>query len=192
MSHQIDIDGIQEKLILLQHFSAGSRSYCADRLIGSELDEGDGEFDEYWSCVKGIVCAYILECSIKFRVLHDCTTGEVGQKQFEVFDEKARVGLNLGVVTIGHFELGLRELTNKIIHATRVVPEWERGSANGVEFKFWSGTLELSGDRDGKPWSLRLYVSSWARAMQRFLSDPETAEAFFYVGQDWFPKSSAP
>ena len=69
----------------------------------------------------------------------------------------------------GNFELTLREPSNKIIHATRVISEWKRSTTEGVEFKFWSGTLKLSGDRNGKPWCLRLYVSSWGRAMQRFL-----------------------
>jgi hypothetical protein len=191
VSHHLDIDGILEKLILLQHFSAGSRSYCAERVLGSELDQGDGEFDEYWGWLKGIVCASTLECSIKFRVLLDSTTGEVDQKLFDALDQKARSGLLLGAVMQGNFELTLRELSNKIIHATHVIPEWERSTTEGIEFKFWSGTLELSGNRNGKPWCLRLCISSWARAMQQFLSYSESEEAFRYVGQDWFPKTQA-
>ncbi len=192
MSHHLDIDGILEKLILLQHFSAGSRSYCAGRLIGSELDQGDGEFDEYWGWVKGIVCSDTLECSIKFRVLQDSTAGEIDRERFDALDEKSRVGLDVGAATHGDFELTLRELSNKIIHATRVVPEWQCSTVDGTEFKFWSGTLALSGERGGKPWDLRLNVSAWAHAMQRFLSDSESEEAFRYVGQDWFPKDNAP
>lgn len=192
MSHYLDIDAVLEKLVLLQHFAAGSPSYCAARLIGSELDPGDGEFDEYWGWVKGIVCASTLECAIKFRVLQDSAAGEVDRKRFDALDQKARTCLTLGVVTLGSFPLSLRELSNKIIHATRVAPAWQCASADGVEFKFWGGTLELSGDRDGKPWSLKLLVSAWACAMQRFLSDTEAVESFRYVGQDWFPSARAP
>ncbi len=192
MSHQLDIDGILEKLVLLQHFAAGSRAYCVDRLIGSEIDQGDGELDEYWGWTKGIVCAYALECSIKFQVLQDSTTGQVERERFDALDAKSRAGLNLGAVTLGSFDLTLRELSNKIIHATRVIPEWENSIADGVQFKFWRGTLSLSGDRGGQPWGLQLNIVSWARGMQRFLSDSESEEAFRYVGQDWFPKSDAP
>ena len=191
MSHHLDIDAVLEKLVLLQHFAAGSQSYCAARSTGSELDQGDGEFDEYWGWVKGIVCASTLDCAIKFRVLQDSTAGEVDRKRLDALDQKACTGLTLGVLTLGNFPLSLRELSNKIIHATRVAPAWECASADEVEFKFWGGALELSGDRDGKLWSLKLLVSAWACAMQRYLSDTETVEAFRYVGQDWFPSTRA-
>jgi hypothetical protein len=192
MSHHLDIDVVLEKLVLLQHFAAGSQSYCAHRLTGSDLDAGDGEFDEYWGWLKGIVCGSTLECAIKFRVLQDSTTGETDRKQFDLLDQKARADLTLGTVTLGSFPLTLRELSNKIIHATRVAPIWESASAKEVDFKFWGGALELSGERDGKPWGLKLLVPAWACAMQRFLSDPQTVEAFRYVGQDWFPSRRAP
>ena len=188
MSHNIDIGGVLEKLVLLQHFSSGSRSYCAERLAGSIQDQGNSELDEYWGWVKGIVCSYTLECSIKLRVLQDSVKKDTHQKQIDTLDENARQGLLLAVVIVGDFELTLRELSNKIIHATRVVPEWESGYINDIEFKFWNGTLALSGERNGKPWELKLHTFQWALAMQRFLSSTDSEDTFMYVGQDWFPK----
>ena len=191
MSHHLDVDSVLEKLVLLEHFSAGSRSYCAEHRIGSRFDQGDGELDDYWSWTKGIVCAYALDCAIKFRVLQDSTTGQAARELFGQIDARSRAGLNLGAITHGTFELTLREVSNKIIHATRVVPEWKASRTRGFSFKFWSGTLALSGARGSGAWELQLKVASWAQAMQRFLADSETEEALRYVGQDWFPSKGA-
>lgn len=45
MSHQLGLDGVLEKLVLLQHFAHGSERFCRERLVGSVHDIGDGELD---------------------------------------------------------------------------------------------------------------------------------------------------
>jgi hypothetical protein len=122
-----------------------------NRLSGSEQDAGDGAIDEYWGWVKAIVRNHSLEWSIKFRVLQDTVKGELEEAQLGTLDAQSRVGLALGTVTCGAFELTLRETCNKIIHAGRVVPQWATAEVGGVEFNYWNGTLELSGDRDASP-----------------------------------------
>jgi len=186
MSHQLDFDGMAEKLILLQHFSSGSRSYCADRLTGSTSDQGAGALDDYWGWVKTIVCNYSIDCAIKFRILQDTIKGQSDVVAFEQLDSQAQTGLTIGLVAQGTFDLTLRESCNKIIHARRVIPQWLDSRAKGKRFKYWNGTVEYGGDRGGKKWIVILNVSDWSRAMERFLLEFQSSDAFHYVGQDWY------
>jgi hypothetical protein len=190
MSHHLDVDSVVEKLILLQHFAAGSKAYCAERGIGGPSDQGHGEFDDYWGWTKGIVCSYALDCAIKFRVLQDSADGKAAKDKLAQIDAKACSGLKHGLVTRGQFDLSLREISNKIIHSTRVVPDWQASRAKNKRFQFWPGTMVLSGDRYGKGWTVQLNVANWALAMQRFFSDSDTHELYEYVGQDWFPANA--
>lgn len=120
MSHLLDLEGIFEKLILLQHFAHGSEQYCRERLIGSECDAGDGELDSYWSWVKSLVSAYTLECSVRLRVLLDAVADQPEANKIINIDAHARSGLVIGQVVDGKFELTLRETCNKIIHAKKL------------------------------------------------------------------------
>jgi hypothetical protein len=49
MSHAIDIDGLQETLFILGHLSLGSKNYCREEEIGSDIDVGEGEFERFWT-----------------------------------------------------------------------------------------------------------------------------------------------
>lgn len=184
MSHQLDLDGVLEKLILLQHLAHGSEQYCRQRLIGSEQDVGDEEFDEYWAWVKSIVSIYTLECSIRVRVLLDT----IGRKAEEEIVTKLKAtpsaGMEIGQVIEGTFDLSLRETYNKIIHATGVMPVWTTGFADEIEFKYWSGRFEFGGTKDSKKWRLRLHIAPWARSVEQFIVEADKAEATMYVGQD--------
>jgi hypothetical protein len=186
MSHQLDLDGVLEKLVLLQHFAYGSKDYCRERLTGSEKDVGDGELDEYWAWVKGITSSYLLECAIRLRVLLDIiATGEHAGK-VDGMDATARSGLVIGKILEGEFELTVREVCNKIIHARNVVPVWESDTQQESGFRYWSGSLELAGKKSGRDWRLLLHVAPWARSLQRFLDEAESQEMTLYVGQDWY------
>ena len=186
MSHQLDLDGVLEKLTLLQHFSHGSERYCRERLVGSVHDAGNGALDEYWGWVKGLVSAYTLECSIRLRVLLDTVAGKPEANKIASLDTVARSGLVIGKVLKGEFELTLRETCNKIIHAKKVIPVWATGIEGDVEFKYWSGDYELSGTKGEKSWRLLLHVAPWARSVERFLAEADLAEVTLYVGQDWY------
>jgi len=186
MSHLLDIENVFEKLILLQHFVNGSEHYCKERLIGSEHDVGDGAIDAYWSWVKGIMSSYSLECCIRLRVFLDTIRYKPEGNKIPGLDVTARTGLTIGQVIEGNFDLTLRETCNKIIHARKVIPVWATGNANDIEFKYWSGDLDLSGTNRGENWRLILHVAPWARCVERFLEGAEAAELTFYVGQDWY------
>jgi hypothetical protein len=160
MSHQLDFDGMLEKLILLQHFAHGSKQFCQDRLTGSEYDIGDEAFDEYWGWVKVLVSTYILECGIRVRVFLDIISEKLEKSEIIDLDTAARAELSIGQIVDGNFKLTLRETCNKIIHAKKVVPVWTTGMVNDIEFKYWSGQFDLSGTRGSESWQLLLDVPS--------------------------------
>ena len=186
MSHLLDIENVFEKLILLQHFAHGSKQFCSEQLIGSEQDIGDGKIDEYWSWVKGIVSNYTLECSIRYRELLDTIRDNVQAEKIISLDHEVRSGLLLGQIVEGNFELTIRETCNKIIHARKVIPVWATGKTGDIEFRYWSGDLDLAGTKSRKNWRLILHTATWAHCLGQFLDKAETAELYDNVGQDWY------
>jgi len=88
MSHELNLEGVLEKLILIQHFAYGSKEYCRERLIGSEKDIGNGEFDEYWTWAKGLISSYILECSVRVRVLLDTVSDKPEANEIALIDKE--------------------------------------------------------------------------------------------------------
>ena len=191
MSHFLDFISFEERLVVIEHFAHGSRSYCASRRVGSKFDQGDDQLDQYWSWLKGTVGAHVLECAIKFRVLCDTAGSGEGKSKVKALDEAACAERTLCTISEGDFDVSLRELSNKIIHAIHVVPVWVTARQRGTSFKYWGGQLQLSGANQRKAWKLSLNVSVWAVAMQHFLHHAESGELTMYIGQDWYPKRSA-
>lgn len=185
MSHQLGLEGVQEKLVLLEHFASGSREYCRTRLAGSEKDQGDGILDEYWGWVKTIVSSYLIECAVRARILQD-TLRDKEAEQLARLDESCRADFNVGTIMSGEFESSLRETCNKIIHAKKAVPEWALDAEAGLEFRYWSGDYRLSGTKGDESWDLILHVAQWSRAMARYFDEAESAELTVNVGQDWY------
>jgi hypothetical protein len=185
MSHHLDIDGMSEKIILLQHFVYGSKTYCLRRLPGSVQDTGQGEFDKYWGWVKAIASNYTIECAIKFRIIQDTLEEKDNNINWNDLDKKSCNGLIIGTIQKGKFSLNLRESCNKIIHATRVVPVWSSDSIDDVEYNYWSGCVELHGEKQKKEWLLILNISEWAEAMENFIDLLEQLDASHDIGQDW-------
>ncbi|KPL74142.1 hypothetical protein ADN00_14170 [Ornatilinea apprima] len=186
MSHQLNLESVIEKLVLLQHFAHGSKEYCRERLAGSEKDIGDAEFDDYWVWAKGLVSSYILECSIRVRVLLDTVSDKPEAKEIAKIDIESISGLTLGKVVKGDFDLSIRESCNKIIHAKKVFPVWQNAFEKDVEFRYWSGEFNLIGTKGKDEWEVILHIASWARAVEKFLTNIDLQDLIIYVGQDWY------
>jgi hypothetical protein len=183
MSHVLDLDETARKLVLLQHYCAGSREYCRVRMVGSENDIGNYEYDNYWGWTKGIVSNYLLECSIKLRVIQDTFYSDYAE--FKKMDKEACGKLEIGNIEKGNFELNLRETSNKIIHAKNVTPTWVNAKENEIEFQYWDGKYALSGFKNKQEWKLILNVSDWARALESFIELFKTTDNSHYLGQDF-------
>ena len=132
MSHIISFEEIFIKTFILQHLSLGSKAYCKDRLCGSEIDQGNYELDIYWGSIKSIACSYLLECSIKLRVIQDSIKKD--SIKIDDLDKKARRNITIGSVLYGEFHLNIRESCNKIIHATNVIPIMKKNIVDDYEY----------------------------------------------------------
>jgi len=186
MSHSLDFDGIYEKLILLQHYSFGSKKYCSERLIGSSKDIGNEKYDSYWGWTKGIISNYTIECSIKYRLILDIIENKEDIVDLDKLDKISIENLNIGDVLLGDFNLSLRESCNKIIHSKKAVPIWAKSTLNGVKFYYWTGKYKLTGKHKNKDWEVLLNINQWAFAMERFFDLFESSDAYLYMGQDWY------
>jgi hypothetical protein len=93
MSHVLDLDGVTERLVLLQHLAYGSKQYCAVRGTGSHADAGNGDLDECWSWTKAIVSNRALECAVRVRALLDVLEEHQDLDATEELDQNARNGL---------------------------------------------------------------------------------------------------
>ena len=72
MSHAIDLEGLYEKLFLLQHIAHGSLSHCRSAKVVLEDPDFNPEFDPnfktIWSLTKTLVSNYLIECAVKLRI----------------------------------------------------------------------------------------------------------------------------
>ena len=185
MSHAIDFDSLEEKLFLLQQIVIASDSYCQRERTGAESDAGDAAFDMYWGWVKTIGTNYLLECAIKTRVFQDYLRDKRIPIDLDAADAQAVANLKLATVQVGTFPLSLREISNKIIHATHVSVLWSTREDSIGYFKYWSGSFALHGHHKSLPWQVDLHVEQWAQAMTRYHDLLQNMEGRSYVGQDW-------
>jgi len=185
MSHAIDFDGLQEKLFLLRHLSLGSRSYCSEEELGSEIDVGEGEFDSYWGLLKGILSNYLIECAVKLRMIQEFCAKNGYAEKLSNAEIVALAGIVIGRIEKGNFPLSIRETTNKIIHSTRAIISFSKEPAKHGEYRFWSGYYHLQGTKGAADWQLAIDVNSWAKAVSIYLKALESNELTLYMGQDW-------
>lgn len=139
----------------------------------------------------GTVCGSTLECAIKFRVLCDTAGSDKGAAKIRSLDQEALAGKVIASNVEGDFPVTVREISNKIIHAVHVVPQWASDVQGSQSFKYWNGLVDLTGTHKGARWALALHIPAWAAAMQIFLSKAESNELLLYIGQDWYPKQGA-
>ena len=186
MSHLLNIDNIIEKLILLEHFSHGSKTFSELRLLGSEKDVGDGALDEHWGWLKSITCNYLVDVSVKYRILEDTIRAKTKKIDFKSIDENICKKVTVAQVLEGNVNVSLREMSNKIIHATKVQNNWAQAESEEIDFKYWNGEIVLEGTYHKKNWKVKLFVPIWSKAMQEFIEVITNNEEFWSFGQDWY------
>ncbi|MCA9102848.1 MAG: hypothetical protein KDA63_16930 [Planctomycetales bacterium] len=163
MPHTLNIDGVSESLFLLQTLVHSSKSFCGKHKI-QYADETEEEFnwDYYFGWLKTSICENLIRSSITLRMLQDILAADEGQEPTELqrYQNDAISRLRLGDVQRGSFELTLREVFIKIIHATDTQLDWNEE----VDFEWWSGSVWLYGVNHGSDWALKLNVEAFATA----------------------------
>ncbi len=180
MSHAIDIDGVHEKLFVLRNLVFASRSYASEENIASDIDYGYGFFDDYWGYLKVILSNYIIEVSVKMRMIQEHCGNDEDLTEFEI---DALNGMSIGAIKEGKFDLTLRESFNKVIHSKRATIEFIDDESG--KFKYWDGNFNLYGFRGKEEWHLELSVGCWAKSVASYLTALEDNEKTINLGQDW-------
>jgi len=169
MPHTLDVDGIHESLFLLQNLSSASEPFCRRHRIGRYAEEsGDFGWDYYFGWLKSLLCNHLIQCATKVRILQDLLKEYDEDLDVAALDKDALKGLEIGRFHIGQDRLTVREVCNKIIHATEITLDWAEISKKD-ETEYWSGVIWLEGAKGRKKWKLELRVSEFCTALSRLL-----------------------
>ncbi len=171
MTHSFGFDVAAEKLFLLQQLQAASREYCRSTgICQGRRPYGHDDWIEYEHQIKPIVSGYMIEIAAKVRILQDSLSSKLRPLIFERADKYALDDVPLGKVHSGGFKLSVRESCNKIIHATRVELHWvTRGRKTANAYTYWSGAVNLFGQKASQPWHLELDVAAWCVSVDTYL-----------------------
>ncbi|MBW4518758.1 MAG: hypothetical protein KME16_03385 [Scytolyngbya sp. HA4215-MV1] len=183
MSHNIDFQDIEDRLMLLQHIIFGSYGYCATTEIGRNYSQyAADEWHEYSVNLKRIVSNHVIECAIKIRIIEDTLKSLGSKTDFRLKDDEAREELSIGYVHSGKVNLSLRESCNKVVHATSVDLGWaEKKDRSSRPIEYWNGRLHLHGQQQANIWHVELEIESWTQALRMYLfliDEPENVDLF--------------
>jgi hypothetical protein len=173
MTHNIDFEGIEEKLFLIQKIVLGSCAYCEERDIGRNIfPYGEAVWSDYSGRLHSLISSYAIECAVKTRMVQDFVMANCSDADLVAIDEESRDGFGIGIVHTGKVNLTVRESCNKIIHATKVELSWSEINHRISEKKieYWNGGYNLHGRQAKHAWHIELNMQAWAVAMENFHS----------------------
>lgn len=173
MPHSVDIDGIHESLFLLQNLCSASEPFCRQHRVGRNAEESNEiGWNYYFGWLKSLLCNHLIQCASKLRILQDLLSEYDEEIDFTAMDRNALKGLTIGRFHVGNDRLTVREVCNKIIHATEVTLDWKE--INGKdETEYWSGVVWMEGTKGRNRWKLELCVGEFSIALVRLLSQLE-------------------
>ncbi len=175
MPYDINIEGMHELIFKLQNLCHASKSFCIKYQIHKYNDEETDDYDwtYYFGGLKSFVCDYLIQCSIKLRVLLDILKNDDHNKKinYDSIDKKSLDNINIGKFLKGNDRINVREICNKIIHATDTQFDWQEIEKNKIEF--WTGIIHLYGKKNIEDWELKLNVESFCTVLLRFLNSLE-------------------
>ena len=131
--------------------------------------EFDYELIRYLERLERLVSDYLIQCATRTRIMQDSWMAERNSEyDSDYCPDKEAYEKFSGVARCvqGKVKLSIREVCNKIIHATKF--ELEHVDPQHVGFKHWSGKCHLHGSQWGEPWHVELNVMQWGFALQHY------------------------
>ena len=187
MPHRVDIDSIHQNSFLLLNLAYGAKEFARSHDLGSDdCDPISGGY--YLGWLKFTLSAKLIDTAIKTRIILDMIRAE--EKRYEEDGEKYVVNsreldrtisnsYNLGASIEGEEAITVRECCNKIIHALDIRPIYEVGDEDHYldeeletkrQWKYWDGSLDLSGLKGKEEWHFELHVSDFCTALEELIS----------------------
>lgn len=181
MPHNLNLDGIHESIFLLQNLCLASESFCRQHKIGRYAEEfGDFGWSYYFGWLKSLLCNHLIQCATKMRILQDILSEYDEEINFIMLDNNALKELTIGQFHYGNDRVTVREICNKIIHATEVTLEWIEISKE-EETEYWSGVVWLEGTKNKSKWKFELHVREFCIALSRLLIDLENEVDWYHL-----------
>ena len=183
MSHSVNLLGMLEDLLLLEHVAFGSNQFCESNGFTSFEETGYMQPMSPRTLMKGLVCEKLIAVAVKGRILLDLVNNN-DKAALKRIERQAVIGLNIAYDTVGSKKLSIRDSFNKIIHALQVsmsYAETEEGLGNT---HFWDGQVHLVGKHDRKEWSYQLVVAEWTKAVRRMITQFIQEDHLFMLGWD--------
>jgi hypothetical protein len=190
MPHRVDIDSIHQNSFLLLNIAYGAKEFARTHDLASDDDYPiTGGYYVGW--LKFTLSEKLIDTAIKTRIILDMVRAE--EKQYEAggekyvvdsrdLDKKISSKYNIAGVVEGDAEITVRECCNKIIHALDIQPIYEGGDDDHFldeeseakrEWKYWGGSLDLSGLKGQEEWHFELHVSDFCTALEELVSELE-------------------
>ena len=147
MTHKINLDDLTRNSFLLRHLAYGNRQVCQElkftRASDSEMSNGWGH---YGLLLQMLVSELFIETAIKLRIILDALREQETKQSLDTTFESIFTGDdNVGQYIPSMKDLRIREACNKIIHANKVILEWENADRN--EHEYWKWTIILVGNK---------------------------------------------
>lgn len=191
MPHQVDIDSIHHNNFVLLNIAYGAEKFARSHDLGSD-DDYPITRGYYLGWLKYTLSEKLIDTAIKTRIILDMIGAE--EKRYKQDGEKYTVDIrkldneisgkyNIASDFPGGANVTLRECCNKIIHALDIQPIYENGDEEHYldeeseikrEWKYWDGSLDLSGLKGQEEWHFELYVSNFCTALEELISTLES------------------
>lgn len=172
MAHSIYWTGLSERIFILHNMCHASRSLCSQYRIGRFV-EGVVEYDwdDYFGHLKVLVCESLIHLAIRIRIIEDSVISDEQDIEWAKIDKETQKGLTLAKYLKGQGKITIRELCNKIIHATDLTLNWASFKRNNTNSPgHWTGTTWLFGKKYKSEWKLEINVEALCVAFHRYIN----------------------
>ena len=173
MPHSIDINSLSERVFILHNMCHASLSICSKYKIGRFVEDAEEyEWNDYFGWLKVFVCESMIHLAIRLRILEDSVKSDEQEINWGEIDQDSRKDLCLGKYHKGNDKITIREICNKIIHATDISLDWtsiDKENENDGSPEYWTGVAWLFGKKGNKEWKLELNVEALCIALRRYI-----------------------
>ena len=173
MSHYIEIDGVREKIFILQNISLSGENFSTRYGVGVESIKGEYSNSKYWRLIKSIVSNSTLEIAVKLRNSAEL----LSENNLSFSNEKSIVCYSAGKLADGlKQDNDFIFLCNKIIHAKKFRVDSVGSTQYHKDLNWWDGLVTISGTLQGKrkkPWEFFFSITEWCDAALKYIDSIE-------------------
>jgi hypothetical protein len=187
MAHRLDIDSIHQNSFLLLNIAYGAKEFAQSHHLSDSSDEDPINGRYYVGWLRFVLSDKLVDTAIKTRIMLDMVRAQEELYKSDddgeaidsrKLDKEICSSYNIASASDGETPT-IRECCNKIIHAIHIQPLYEDGeddhhldeeSDKKRGWKYWSGSMDLSGLKSDEEWHFELHVSEFCTALEELVS----------------------